>query len=1354
MKLILNLLLTLFLVFSSILLLGQISDIRIREISPPGGFALKAIYSIEQDELGYIWMGTRQGLMQYHSNSTKWFTPSSNDSSSLPSEIINDIYIGKNNTVWIATNRGLCTFDRQKQAFNQIKYTYEDGTTSEARIISVIEDGKNRLLVLNSDYFGYLDFTSNKLIRLGTNTLKSPNTLYKDYYNRIWIGTNSGEVYRFDPSTNNIVKVVEACGVRVNSIYAENKQIWVGFEGAGAQAYSLKGELIKHYSFNQDQDNNSKTGTVRVINRDTYGRLWFGTYEGLFMYDGEQLRNFSQDNYPDLPHNSIYEIFEDKQGGLWIGTWSGGLALIHYTDNKFRTYRHSQSNNSISDNKVSSFVQWGKNEILIGTEVGGLNSFNLNTEKFEDIYVDEKRKVDNIKALCKDKYGGIWIGTFKRGLWYRPAGSSKFKSFEEGPEDGRHVSSSNIYSLCAVDSGIWIGTSNAGVNFYNFETESVRYCFEKNSEGIDMSSLRVQCVYEDSGSNLWIGTLDGLYKMFLPSREVKKIGRNIYASNLEYSTVFNIWEHSSGDIWIGGKNNGILIYHPKSEKFEVFNAEGLLEGKDVYGMMEDQVKKIWITSNNGLIVHDPNNKTNRHFVFSDGIQSNLFSPQSIYKDDMENLYLGGTNGFTVINPTKVKINSKKPLTIIHEIITKNNHSIYPRYSENLEIDKIFLDPEETNLQVNFSADNYLWPEKNKYKYRLINYYDEWIETNEGSVMVAGLKAGEYIFEVKACNNDGIWNDEPTQVQIEIENYWYRTSIAYFAYFLMFASLLYFIGRFYFEQVKLKKTILLEKAQRENEEQIHEMKLKFFTNISHEFRTPLTLISWPLKRLLSAQNITKEQRDELEVVNRNSNRLLQLINQIIDLRKIENGKRKLNISKFDLIEFIKELQQDFSSEAKFKQIDFILESSYSSLEIEADKEKLDTIIYNLLSNAYKYIAEKGQLKISVSKEFNSSSKSYTNQLSFGEIESDDFIVISVEDSGSGIDSEDLSNIFNRFEQGKHKVTTESDEIKGSGIGLSVCKEYTFLHRGKITAQSDPGKGSRFTIFLPSKQKIQKIIYESHKDFNNLKNVEFASINNEKEKTPIISSSILIVEDNTDFRNFLYTSLKKHYQVECASNGKEALTILQKNTVELVLSDVMMPEMDGFEFCSILKTQIETSHIPVILLTALSSSENLIAGLDKGADAYLTKPFDENVLLKQIENILLQRKRIRENFSQQFISEKTVEVGSLDNFFLKRVKTVVEKNISDESFGMENLAEELMISRTHLHRKIKSLTGVSTTEFVNLIRIKKAIELIKKENYLFSEVAYQVGFNSQSYFTKCFKKVYGVAPKEYFKSLKNH
>jgi signal transduction histidine kinase/ligand-binding sensor domain-containing protein/DNA-binding response OmpR family regulator len=1348
---------TLLFVLLSNLVFAQVNDIRFRQISPPGGFTLDGIKCIIQDDLGYMWMATSQGLIKYDSKNTKWFVPSTNDSLSIPSEVVNNIFCDANNQIWVATNRGLCKFIREQQKFERINYTYEDGSKSSKSVVAVIKTEDDRILVIDESYFGFLNLKTKQFTRIGKNLINAPTKLYKDNSNRIWIGTLSGDIFRFFPSKNTVTKVITS-EAKVNSIYSENKQIYIGTEGEGAKLYNLNGEFIKQISFSNSALN-SKPGNVRVIHKDTYGRFWFGTYEGLYMDDGNQLTRFKPDNYPGLPHNSIYEIFEDKHGALWFGTWTGGVALIHHSDNNFQTFRHSPSRNSISNSMASSFVQVNKNELLIGTEVGGLNSFNLNTGEFDIIHLADNEEIETIKSLCKDKYGGIWVGTFRKGLWYRPTGSSVFTQFHIGPDDGKHISSVSVYSLCAVDSGVWIGTFHDGLNFYSFKTKTIRHCFLGNSSGIPMNNLVVNSILNDSKSNLWLGTYSGiLYKIHLPSGSISQYeteeSANKYKlkkpiNQLENNAIFYLMEGDSGNIWCGTNNKGILIFNPDSSHFKSFNADGVLAGKNVYGIIEDQNKKIWITSNNGLIVYNPETKATRHFLYSDGIQSNIFCPQAVYKDTQNFLYFGGTNGFTKINPDAVKLNSRKPFTVINKVTTKNNKSIYPVYSTNFKIKPIELNPEETTFRISFSADNYLMPEKNKYKYRLVNFYDEWIDIeNEGTVLFTSLDAGEYIFEVLSCNNDGIWSDAPTQMLIEIRNYWYKSTLAYIVYLTLLFSLLYFIGRFYFERIKLQQDVLREKNQRENEEQLHEMKLKFFTNISHEFRTPLTLITWPLKKILDAENITEEQREELEVVKRNSNRLLQLINQIVDLRKLEKGKNKLNISKIDIIDFIKEMQQGFSSETKSREINFILESPYSAVEIEADREKLDAMLYNLPSNAYNYVSTKGQIKITVNKEISTETSSYSNQLSFGEIHVDDFIEIAIADTGTGIDNEALLKIFTRFEPGKQTHKKGSKKIKGSGIGLSMCKDYTLLHHGKIKVQSNSGKGTRFTILLPTKQKAQKILFESHQKIKNLKVDESLTVQVKKDRDPERNHQILVVEDNPDFSKFITKYLKQYYQVARAANGKEALSILQQRNINLIISDVMMPEMDGFEFCNIVKTQIETSHIPVILLTALSSNENLIAGLDKGADAYLTKPFDENVLLKQIENILEQRRRIHENFSKQFISQKTVEVSSIDNYFLKQVRTVIEKNMMNESFGIENLAEELMISRSKLHRKIKSLSGITTSEFVNLVRIKKAVELITKENYMFSEVAYQVGFSSQSYFNRCFKKVYNVTPKEYF------
>ena len=1325
-------------------LFGQLNNNRFRQVSPQGGFTRDAIYSIAQDKLGYIWMGTRQGLIKYDTESTTLFTPLPNDTLSLPSEKINNVFTDNENNVWVATNRGLCLFDRRIQGFKKINYTYEDGKSSSNTILSALVSNEKKLLILDNNFFGYLDLDKKTLFRIGTNKLKSPSKLYKDNFNRIWVGTNRGEVYRYYPQNNELKKIIKSNDSKVNTILTENDKIWVGYENKGAKQYNFNGDLLKQHSFGKkNMTKKDGWGNVRVIKKDTYGRIWFGTYEGLYVDNGSEIIRFDPEDYPDIPHNSIYEIFEDRQGGIWIGTWSGGVALLHHSDNNIQTYQHNTFNNSISNNTISSFLQINKNELLIGTEVGGLNSLNLNTGRFDLVPISKNERVVNIKSLCKDKQGGLWVGTFKQGLWYCPANKTDFIHFEEGIEDGSHLSSSDIYSLCPVDKGVWIGTYGNGLNFYDFELNSIRFCYKDT-----MSDLSIHCLLEDSKSNLWIGSMYNYHKINISTGEIENFKQNPFIKKYGELTIYHIWEHESGDIWLGTKNNGILIFHPQTNTFENYDADGLLKGKNVYGIIEDSENNVWITSNNGLIVYNPKTNTNRHFVYIDGIQSNLFSPHSIYRDDNGILYLGGTNGFTKINPKLIKTNFKKPLTIINKIVTKNNKAIYPVYSNQLEINEIHLNPEENTFRIIFSADNYLMPEKNKYKYRMINYYNDWIDNqNNGTVLFTSLKAGEYIFEVLACNNDGKWNENPTQIKIVIKSYWYKTTLAYLIYIMTISSTLYLISRFYFERKKLKKVILLEKNHRENEEQIHEMKLKFFTNISHEFRTPLTLISWPLKRLILAENITTEQREEIEVVRRNSDRLLLLINQLIDFRKLDKGKSKLNISRIDLIKFIQELQKGFSSESKTKEIIFTFDSPFTSLEIEADEEKLDTIIYNLLSNAYKYIQQKGQIKMAVGKQL-SIQKKYSNQLSFGNINSDDFIEITIADSGHGIDSEDLMKVFNRFEQGKQKTKKESSNLKGSGIGLSLCKEYTLLHHGQIIAQSTVGKGSKFTLLLPTKQKAQKVLFESHQEVKNLNKAKTPAIKLKSKNEQDKNIHILVVEDNSDFRLFICSFLDKYYQVHHASNGEEALSIVKNKKIDLVVSDVMMPKMDGFEFCEILKTQVETSHIPIILLTALSSTENLISGLDKGADAYLTKPFDENILITQIDNIILQRRRIHETFKRQFISSKTIEVSSLDNFFLNRVRSVVENNISDENFGMEKLAKELMISRSQLHRKIKSLSGVTSTEFVNLVRIKKAVELIEQQNYTFNEVSYLVGFSSQSYFTKCFKKVYEVTPKEYF------
>ena len=640
------------------------------------------------------------------------------------------------------------------------------------------------------------------------------------------------------------------------------------------------------------------------------------------------------------------------------------------------------------------------------------------------------------------------------------------------------------------------------------------------------------------------------------------------------------------------------------------------------------------------------------------------------------------------------------------------------------------------------------PEKNRFKYRLSNFVDQWVQDGtNGSATFVNIPAGEYVFEVKACNNDGVWNEMPARLFIIINQFWYKSSIALVLYSLAILTIILQVVRFYRERLKLKKELLIKKIEHEHEDQLHEMKLRFFTNISHEFRTPLTLINWPIKNLLRSKNLSAEERSQLETVKRNTNRLLQLINQIMDFRKLEKGQAKLNISKIELIDFIEERILSFSEEAKAKNIKFSFTHQKQQLLIEADEEKLDKIIYNLLSNAFKFTPVNGEITISVQGNQTQNNNYFSNQLSFGKLEKEKFVEIFVIDNGRGIDSDDLPNIFNRFEQGKQ----QKGKKNSTGIGLNLCKDFTLMHRGVIIVQSTPGEGTRFSVRLPTKQKAQKILYESHeqvKNLNSWESIEKPDFQSEAYRAEV---TILVVEDNQDLRQHILKFLQRFYVVLFADNGRRGLEILKTQNVHLVISDVMMPIMDGFEFCQKIKSQIETSHIPVILLTAFSSAENTATGLEKGADAYISKPFDEQVLLSQIKNLLRQRKRLQESYTQKFIANQPMDIGSLDNYFLNKLNATIENNLENESFSVDFLAREMGFSRSQLHRKLKHISNHSTSEHITIVKIRKATNLLASKKFNIDEVAFKSGFNSHSYFNKCFKKIHHKTPKEFLKGL---
>lgn len=1325
---------------------AQVEDITFRRVSPPGGYSFQAVHSFEQDRFGYIWMGSFDGVMKYNSREVVRFVHDPEDKDGLPSNRVSALVIDQQNQLWVSTEEGLCLFDHEQQEFKRVRYEYDNGEPASTALYSMELDGEGNLWIADDQFFGYLDQDKNQLVRITKGLDDQPRLLYYDDANRLWLGTSNGFVYEVLVNEKRVDQKIEGPGSLTRTICTIKDEIWVGYEAHGARRYDHNGTLIQHYSYPAQPRFDIQSASVRKILKDKNGQIWIGSYLGLFLSTAEGLIHFNHTDYDGIPHNSIYTIFEDDQGGIWIGTWSGGVSYLHDADNSFKNYQYSKAPGSISDNMVSSFAQMPSGELIVGTEQGGLNRFDIHSSTFSGVKPLDDEGVLNVKALCVDDDGGLWVACAFKGLYYRPAGEGSFIHFEEGIEDGNHISALGVYTLCKSESGIWIGTNFGGLNYYDFETKKISFKSDQHPFS-DLYGINIRSLALDSRENLWISSTNGIHKIHLPTSQSTHFS---VESNNSFGTraqsYYFVTELSDGTIWMGTGGDAINIYDPETQELRYFDADGLLKGKDVYGVVEGISDQIWITSNEGLVLHHRLGKSSRKFVMIDGIQGNLFNPNAIFKDKDGNLFFGGTNGFSLLEPKNIRINTRPPNILINKILV-NNRELVPKQRNINEFYRLVLSPKESTLTFDFSADNYLLPEKNQFKYRLANYVDDWIDDgNNGSATFVNIPPGEYIFEIKASNNDGVWQENPAHMLLIVNQFWYKSSLALALYSIIFLIVAVLIIQFYRERLRLKKALLVEKIKHEHEDELHEMKLRFFTNISHEFRTPLTLITWPIRDLLKSENLTADERGQLETVRKNTNRLLQLIGQIMEFRKLEKGQAKLNISKIELVSFVEDIILSFDGEAKSKNISFSFLYETDPCFIEADSEKLDKIIYNLLSNAFKFTPTNGKISVALQGNKTQNQHYFSNQLSFGKLDTDHYVEIVVIDNGRGIDSDDLPNIFNRFEQGKQ----QEGQRNSTGIGLNLCKDFTLMHRGVIVVQSTPGEGSRFSVRFPTRQKAQKILYESHEKVKNMQTWE------RMEKVQPLGENrdvtILIVEDNEDLSRYMIKFLRTYYMVKHAKNGKSALEVLASENIQLVISDVMMPEMDGFEFCQKVKSQIETSHIPVILLTALSSTENQSRGLEKGADAYLSKPFDENVLLSQVQNLLAQRKRLQDSYVKRFMSQKPIDIGSLDNYFLTKLNAIIDQNIENENFSVDQLAREIGFSRSQLHRKLKQITNSSTSSYISMLKIQRATQLLSTGQYNIDEVAHKSGFNSHSYFNKCFKKIHSKTPREFLMELR--
>lgn len=1340
-------------------LLFSLNDphISLSKVTPEGGVAYSQVTSILEDNQGLIWFSTNNGLFSYNSIEIKRYSHLQNELSTISTNRINILYKDNYEKMWVATENGLCVYNSKKDNFDRYVFNDQFDNNIGKNITSFFQDFKDTYWFSDEKGFGTINPKTNRAQYKNINNKKTTISLVSIDENKcIWVFYNDGEIYYKLKDSNTFQFFAKGIANPVRSVLIDNGIVWIGYESKGLLCLDINGKIKRHF---HSKDNNSvelPSNDVRSIIKDENNQIWAATYNGIVIIkDLKVTLVMDQQKYPELPNHSIWSLYKDSHKNIWIGTWMGGLAFHSAFNNSFLHYTKSTSKKSLSNNIVSSFAQRPNNpDILIGTDNGELNIFNPETNIFATVPIYFKgNTIRNIKSLAYDKFGTLWIGTYGNGVLYRKENETTFKSLNPPFDIGFQA-----LDILPTDDGIWVSDYPNGVYFYHYQSKQFTQ-YQHNPLDINtISNNNVRHIIQDKQGNIWFATQNGLN---LLKKGTTKFIRSFYQENnpksIATNYIYSLYEDNQGFIWVGTNGQGLDKYYPKNNTATHFTVKDGLPGNEIFSILQDYEQNLWITTENGLCKFNPKTNDIQSYVSNKGIKNNHFHPTAALAALGDELYFGGSNGLIRFSPQEIKTNPIAPIsTITHFYI--NNKDVLPDSTNTILKDlisktkSIKLNHKQNSLSFQFISNNYINPQKNKFKYRLEGFNDQWSETDfNGKANFTNVPPGDYNFEVKASNNDNIWNENPTQIFISINPPIWLTWYAYLFYLLAFIASIYFFRRQVINRQRLKLEIDMAKIQRETEEQLHQAKLQFFTNISHEFRTPLTLIHGPVMRLLKNNSENKTSNKQLTLIKNNTDRLLSLINQFLDFRRVDHGKLKLNPIHTDIVSFSKNVFNCFEEHAKHRSFNFNFISDIPNLKMDFDPDKLDKVLVNMLSNAFKYSSDNSTITIKIQSNKKHVLETDWNSYTIGDTIEGDFITISIYDTGEGMSSNKLPQIFERFFQ------IETNINRGTGIGLSLSTNYITMHNGQLIVSSSEGKGSIFCIYLPQHQ-LGAFIDKDKKDIANISPSDFTlesttPIENQIKNTNTTDNQealILIAEDNPELLDFLGESLQNNFRIAKSKNGKEALDQIHSLNPDLVVSDIMMPEIDGIELCSKIKTDIRTSHIPVVLLTALDTIQDRITGIHYGADAYLSKPFDENLLIVQINNLLNSRTALRESFAtMQDTWEDNFEVYDLDKKLLLKAINNIEQNITNTEFTVENLSKSLHLSRTHLHRKLKSLTNQSATEFIRSIRLKQAIKLMKNGDRTINEIGYAVGFNSHNYFTKTFKKQYGKSPSQFIK-----
>ncbi|RDC61829.1 Histidine kinase [Adhaeribacter pallidiroseus] len=1170
------------------------------------GLSNNQINCILQDSQGFMWFGTMTGLNRYDGNTFKTFRHDIRDNTSLRSNYILAFQEGPEQKLWVFTRAGLSIYNPLTESFYPHstrlvqKYALPDSA-----ITQVVKDKAGNFWFVHQTKGLFCYNTATQQTQVYTDRLKTGPALHSnqladiaaDATGHIWLIYTDGILEKRDSKngqvlfTSNYLQSQIAASPQKFKLFADNSgDLWIyGEETPNGLFYlNAQEQVFSHYYRNAPalKLNND---LVRSVVQEPNGKIWVGTdHGGINVIDKATktvdylLQNLDEEQ--SISQNSIYALYRDRAGIMWVGTFKAGISYYHPNSIKFPVYRHQASNpGSLPFNDVNRFVEDAQGNIYIGTNGGGLLYFNRATNRYQQFTHDPQNKNslsnDIIVGLYLDKQQNLWIGTYYGGL--NKFDGKTFTHYRHNPKDPRSIADDRVWEIFEdSQQNLWVGTLGGGLDVLDRQTQQFRHyrAYEPGS----VHSNYISSITEDKAGNLWVGTAYGIDKLDRKSGKFTQyVNNNNDPQGLSNNNVITVLEDSRGLLWIG-TNEGLNIFDPGKNKFYSFRQENGLPDNSIQGIVEDNQHTLWLSTQNGI-----SNVTVRqaptfsgytlqfkNFDVSDGLQDKAFNTNAMLKMRSGDLIFGGSNGFNLFHPGKLQANKQAPVVVLTEFqlfnqVVQAGDTLSGRVllaNALNHVPEITLRYHENMFTIAFAALDFLQPEKNQYAYKLEGFNEQWLSVDNKvrKVTFTNLDPGSYTFRVRAANNDGVWNPNGVALRLTILPPFWKTNWAFALYFLIILLALWLARQILLGRERLKYKLAQERLEARRQHELDMLKIRFFTNISHEFRTPLTLILSPLERLLKENNSTGYQNKPLQLVYRNARRLLNLVNQLLDFRKMEVQEIALHPTEVDVIPFIREIVYSFSDISETKNIQLTFQAAVEHLLTQVDQDKLEKILFNLLSNAFKFTPEGGKVAVEVTiADFTTDPKSKN-------------LVIQVKDTGIGIPLEDQEKVFRRFFQSDVPGTMIN---QGSGIGLAITKEFVKLHQGQITMESSPGAGTCFTIMLPVVQQEIVVIPESSPTMNEVRMLapnNLVDKGNQPSKNGRKKPLILLVEDNEDFRFYLKDNLSMVYHIEEAANGKQGWQQALTTLPDLIVSDVIMPEMDGITLSRKLK------KIPVLLI----------------------------------------------------------------------------------------------------------------------------------------------------------------------------